>query len=139
MSAKETQVKALQFTEAPSLVPDRPIDFDQLSRMSHGQAETMRELLRVFNVQADLLLTRMASEDPKTAAARAQVLASSASCVGAWRVAECAAAFEREARGNGPISLNPALRRLAAAVIEAQQATNGFPAVASSKPSDASQ
>jgi hypothetical protein len=126
MLAKETQVKAVQFTEAPSLVPDRPIDFDQLGRMSHGHAKTMQELLRVFNLQADLLLARMTSEEPKIAAARAQVLASSARAVGAWKVAECAAAFEREARGNGPISLNPALRRLAAAVIEAQQATNGF-------------
>jgi hypothetical protein len=37
------------------------------ARVSHGQADTMQELLRVFNLQADLLLARMTSGDPKTA------------------------------------------------------------------------
>jgi hypothetical protein len=103
---------SVEFANAPSLAPELSIDFNQLARMSRGHVETMEDLLQAFNLQADFLLTRMTSEDPKTAAARAQVLASSARSVGAWKVAECAAAFECEVHGNGPISLYPALRRL---------------------------
>jgi hypothetical protein len=128
MFAKETtrQVKAIGSSEVSSLVPEGPIDFDQLTRTTHGHVETAQELLRVFNLQADLLLARMSSEEPRTAAARAHVLADSARSVGAWKVAECAADFECAARGNGPISLNPAMRSLAAAVIEAQHAIDSF-------------
>jgi hypothetical protein len=119
-------VKALGSSKVPSLVPEGPINFDQLARTSRGHVETAQELLRVFHLQADVLLARMTSEEPKTAAARAHVLADSARCVGAWRVAERAVDFERVARGNGPISLNPAMRCLAAAVVEAQEAIGSF-------------
>lgn len=111
---------AIDITGVVSIVPDRPIDLDQLSRASHNDSEIMRQILTVFDLQADVLLTRMASEGPKTAAARAHALAVSARALGAWKVAECAGAFEQVALEPGPVMLSSAMNWLSAAVTEAQ-------------------
>ena len=113
-------------SEAPSLAPDYPLDLAQFAKMSDGKRETMHEILRVFSQQADVLMARMAVEAPKAVAARAHTFADSARSIGAWKVADCATAVERAARNSGAISLNPALRSLAAAVVETQQAIGGL-------------
>jgi HPt (histidine-containing phosphotransfer) domain-containing protein len=128
------QTRTIDVGQGPSLVPEQPIDFDQLARTSGGQSALMRELLRTFSMQADLLLARIRSEAPSAAAARAHVLASSARAVGARKVADCAAEFEDAAHGSRPISLNPAMRHLSAAVIEAQEAISSYSALNSALP-----
>lgn len=121
-----SSAQRIKNNEAPSLVPDRPIDFDRLTRLSGGDQKTMREVLQVFNLQADLLLARMASEEPRAAAARGHTLAVCAHSVGAWKVEACATRFEQIALESGPIALNPIMRRLAAIVTEAQGAIGSF-------------
>jgi len=114
--------KVIKAAEAPSLVPDRPIDIEHLARMCGGDQATMQKMLSVFDVQADLLLARMSGEGPKAAAARAHSLAVSARGVGAWKLAECAEDFEKHVLQPGTITLNPAMRRLSAAVSEVHTA-----------------
>jgi HPt (histidine-containing phosphotransfer) domain-containing protein len=117
---------AIEITEAVSIVPDRSIDLDQLCRVSHNNPDTMRQMLTVFHLQADMLLALMASEAPKTAAARAHTLAASARALGAWQVADSATAFEEAALGSGPVMLSSAMNRLSAAVTEAQAEIAGI-------------
>jgi hypothetical protein len=111
---------ATEIAEAVSIVPDRSIDLDQLCRISHNNPETMRQILTVFALQADMLLALMASEAPKAAAARARTLAASARALGAWQVADSATAFEEAAFRSGPVILSSAMNRLSATVTEAQ-------------------
>lgn len=111
---------------APPLVPDEPIDLMQLSRLARGERKIMREVLKLFDLQAEVLTSRMISEAPKEAAARAHTLAASARSVGAWKVAEAAAAFKDAANEGGPIVLAPIMRRLSTAVSEAHGAIESF-------------
>jgi HPt (histidine-containing phosphotransfer) domain-containing protein len=114
------QRRVVEAVEAPSLVPDRAIDLSHLARMGHEDSETMWEMLRVFDLQIDVLMAHMTSEEPKTAAARAHLLAVSASSVGAWKVAESARAFEQAALSTGPVVLSPAMNHLSETATEAQ-------------------
>jgi HPt (histidine-containing phosphotransfer) domain-containing protein len=112
---------------APSLVPERPvIDFAHLTQMTGGDRVTMREVLGLFDLQSDLLLSRIMSEAPKAAAARAHTLADSAKSVGASRVAEAASELEALALKPGPVMLSAAVGRLASAVIEAQAEVDSY-------------
>jgi HPt (histidine-containing phosphotransfer) domain-containing protein len=108
---------------APPLAPrEQAIDLSQLSRMTFGETSLEREVLALFDLQAGILLARMAKETPKTVAGLAHTLTGSARGIGAWRVAEAAEAVERLASCSGKISLDDAVNRLAAAVAEAQVA-----------------
>ena len=109
-----------------SLVPDHPIDHDQLSAVGQGDRKTMQELLRLFDLQTDLLMTRMSTEAPRDAAAFAHTLAINAHAVGAWKVAECAREFERLANGRQPIVLTSAMNRLSLAVVDVHAAIESF-------------
>jgi HPt (histidine-containing phosphotransfer) domain-containing protein len=121
MTENMDSTDVIDVRNAPSLVPERrAIDCIHLSQIAGGEERTMREVLKAFDMQAVLLLDRIASETPKAAAARAHTLADSARAVGAWRVAELAEAFEGEALKTGPIALSVATRRLSAAVTEVQ-------------------
>jgi hypothetical protein len=111
---------AVDITEALSIIPDRPIDIDQLSRTSHNDPKIMRQALSAFALQSDMLLALIASEPPKTAAARAHTLAVSARVIGAWKVVESAVAFEEVARGSGTVILSSVMNQLSAAVTETQ-------------------
>jgi hypothetical protein len=111
--------RTIKSAAAPSIVPDRPIDLDQLARSAQDDDETMRDMLSLFGLQAELLLARMTSEAPKIAAAHAHILAVSARLVGAWKVAERATEFERSALCPGPVVLGPAMNCLSAAVADA--------------------
>jgi len=104
---------------APPLAPSEPaVDLAHLSRMTLGENSLEREVLSLFEHQADMLLARMASGEPRMVAALAHTLAGSASGIGAWKVAEAAAAVERAATRPGAIALTAVMDHLAAAVAE---------------------
>jgi HPt (histidine-containing phosphotransfer) domain-containing protein len=108
---------------APPLAPSAPaLDLAHLSRMTLGERPLEREVLDLFDRQADMLLGRMASEEPRMVAALAHTLAGSASGIGAWKVAETAAAVERAAVEPGAIALTGVMDRLVAAVAEVHAA-----------------
>jgi HPt (histidine-containing phosphotransfer) domain-containing protein len=108
---------------APPLAPGAPtLDLAHLSRMTLGESALEREVLDLFDRQADMLLTRMASEGPRMVAALAHTLAGSASGIGAWKVAEAAAAVERAAAEPGAVALTGLMDQLVAAVAEVHAA-----------------
>jgi len=108
---------------APPLAPSEPaLDLAHLSRMTLGESSLEREVLDLFDRQADALLARMASEEPRRVAELAHTLAGSASGIGAWKVAEAATAVERAASESGAIALTGVMDHLVAAVAEAHTA-----------------
>jgi HPt (histidine-containing phosphotransfer) domain-containing protein len=85
---------------APPLAPlTAAIDREHLSRMTLGDRSLEREVLALFDRQAELLLTRMRKASPVVAAAAAHTLKGSARGIGAWRVANAAEALELAAPG----------------------------------------
>jgi HPt (histidine-containing phosphotransfer) domain-containing protein len=118
--------RVIDTSEAPSVFPDRAFDLDQLVRIARGDSGEMSRMLKLFAQQVDILLARMTSEEPRTAAARAHTLAVSARAIGAWKVAEAAAEFERAGSGQGPLMLGPVMNRLSAVVTEAQVEINSL-------------
>ena len=85
---------------SPSLAPlAAPIDCEHLARMTLGERSLEREVLALFDRQADMLLGRMSKSVPAVAAAAAHTLKGSARGVGAWRVASAAEAVELAAAG----------------------------------------
>jgi HPt (histidine-containing phosphotransfer) domain-containing protein len=108
---------------APPLAPSEPaLDLAHLSRMTLGESSLEREVLDLFDRQADALLARMASEEPRKVAELAHTLAGSASGIGAWKVAETATAVERAASESGAIALTGVMDHLVAAVAEVHAA-----------------
>src|SRR5262249_2340058 len=80
---------------APPLSPGQPaVDLAHLARMTFGEKGLEREVLELFEQQANMLLAHMAAEEPRMVGALAHTLAGSASRIGAWRVAEAATALE---------------------------------------------
>jgi len=111
---------SIDHTVAPPLAPRDPaVDIAHLARMTLGEAELKREVLALFDQQAEMLLARMASEAPRVVGALAHTLAGSARGIGAWKVAEAAAAVERAASAPGAVALTGVMDQLAAAVAEA--------------------
>ena len=105
--------------DAPPLVPAEPaIDRAHLARMTHGERELEREVLALFATQADLLLGRMRDAEPAVIGALAHTIAGSARGIGAWKVAEAAAALEAEAAAGHDTAA--AVQRLAAMARAAQ-------------------
>jgi hypothetical protein len=89
------RVYELAEVPAPPLVPaEQPIDLAHLSRMTLGQRSLECEMLALFDRQADLLLPRIRAGTPAVTTAAAHTLKGSARGIGAWRVAEAAAAVE---------------------------------------------
>ncbi len=107
---------------SPPLAPlGGPIDRAHLSRMTLGEKELEREVLGLFDRQAELLLARMRKAEPAVVAAAAHTLKGSARGIGAWRVANTAEALELAA--TGPASqFKTALGKLDAAVAETKVA-----------------
>ena len=55
----------VQTVSAPPLAPvERPIDLEHLSRMTLGDRSLEREVLQLFDRQADMLMTRMRTATP---------------------------------------------------------------------------
>jgi HPt (histidine-containing phosphotransfer) domain-containing protein len=102
--------------EGPPLAPAAPaaIDRAHLARMTHGERDLEREVLELYATQADMLLGRMRQSPAATVAALAHTLKGSSRGIGAWQVADAAAAIEAEvAEGRDTAA---SIERLASAV-----------------------
>src|SRR5688572_28450461 len=73
----------------------RAIDVEHLARMTLGERSLEREVLALFDRQADMLLPRIRRGDKAVAAASAHTLKGSAVGIGALGVARAAEAVER--------------------------------------------
>jgi len=106
--------------------PDRrcsPIDEAHLERMTLGDRSLEHEVLELFLRQSALMLDRIASAEPRIAAAAAHTLKGSARGIGAWRVADAAACVESAAAGEGAApAMSDAIASLKAASLEASAA-----------------
>jgi HPt (histidine-containing phosphotransfer) domain-containing protein len=98
---------------------ERPIDLVHLARTTLGDRALEREILHLFDRQADALIARMRTAPMGGIAPLAHTLKGSATGIGAWRVARAAEALEI-AVGAGESALAPALDRLATATAEAR-------------------
>jgi hypothetical protein len=104
---------------APPLAPGEPaIDRAHLARMTHGERDLEREVLQLYATQADLLLGRMGQASTPAVGALAHTLSGSSRGVGAWQVAEAAAAVEADAAEGRDTAASVA--RLASAIRAAQ-------------------
>jgi HPt (histidine-containing phosphotransfer) domain-containing protein len=114
-----TALELVDEVSAPALSPaSDPIDLDHLSRMTLGERSLEREVLALFDRQADILLERMNSAAPAGVATLAHTLKGSARGIGAWGVAQAAEAVEQA----GPSALKPAVVALGEAITEAKRA-----------------
>jgi HPt (histidine-containing phosphotransfer) domain-containing protein len=107
-------------TGAPLPASVETIDLEHLARMTLGERNLEAEVLTLFDRQAAVLLARMRDSAPAAVAAFAHTLKGSASGIGAWRVAEAAAAVEMDAIRSSAGEVAGAVARLAAAVDEAR-------------------
>ena len=80
---------------SPTLVPEQPVDRNHLYRMTLGDHGLEGEVLRLFERQAGMLITRMATAQPACIKALAHTLDGSARGIGAWRVSQAAQDVER--------------------------------------------
>jgi HPt (histidine-containing phosphotransfer) domain-containing protein len=87
VSERKSQVQAMP--------PGPAIDTSHLARMTLGERSLEREVLALFDRQADMLLPRIRGGAPALAAASAHTLKGSASGIGAFRVARAAQAVEQ--------------------------------------------
>ena len=71
------------------------IDTEHLSRMTLGELSLQREVLALFDRQADMLLPRIRQGAPAMAAASAHTLKGSAVGIGAFKVARAVEAVEQ--------------------------------------------
>lgn len=94
------QVERIEWMPSPPLVPDfEPIDDAHLYKMTLGDPALEREVLLLFTAQAASLMALLASWPPD-AAALAHTLKGSARAIGAFAVADAAAAVEDALRRN---------------------------------------
>jgi HPt (histidine-containing phosphotransfer) domain-containing protein len=107
------------------MVADRPssagevIDTDHLARMTLGELSLQREVLALFDRQADVLLPRIRGGAPPLAASLAHTLKGSAVSIGAFKVARAAEAVEQQAQGQ-QAAVADAIDALAAVLDEAK-------------------
>jgi hypothetical protein len=109
-----------------STTPEAVIDLAHLARMTLGEKSLEAEVLELFDRQAGILLARMRKAPPPAAGAFAHTLKGSALGIGAWQVAEAAAAVERVASDSNPAGLVDTLGRLAVAIDAARAAIAGL-------------
>jgi HPt (histidine-containing phosphotransfer) domain-containing protein len=79
----------------PGFANGRAIDTEHLARMTLGERSLEREVLALFDRQAELLLPRIRRGDRAVAAASAHTLKGSAVGIGAFGVARAAEAVEQ--------------------------------------------
>jgi hypothetical protein len=99
---------------------EQPIDVSHLARMTLGDSSLEREVLQLFDRQAEMLLARMQIAPAAAAAAFAHTLKGSSSGIGAWKVAHAAEAVEFAATRKTAADLAAAIGCLGAAVTEAR-------------------
>ena len=117
-------VVVARVVDRPSSLPGasaQVIDTEHLFRMTLGELSLQREVLALFDRQADILLPRIRGGTPAVAAASAHTLKGSAVGIGAFKVARAAEAVEH-ARGCeiADAALAGAIDRLAAVLEEAK-------------------
>ena len=107
---------------APPLAPvEQSIDVKHLARMTLGDSSLEREVLQLFDRQAEMLLARMQRAAPAAAAAHAHTLKGSSSGIGAWKVARAAEIVEFAATSNAAAAdVAAAIGRLGTAIGEAR-------------------
>jgi HPt (histidine-containing phosphotransfer) domain-containing protein len=114
----------INWMPSPPLVPDDgPIDIAHLKRMTLGDAGLEREVLAMFAGQAVALIGALAAV-PADAAELAHTLNGSARAIGAFQVADAAAAFEAAMRDGGEPS--QALAALQQAIARARSAIDAM-------------
>lgn len=107
---------AVEIFEPPHATFHRAlIDRAHLARMTFNDQSLEREVLQLFDRQAELLVARMRGSDPPAIATLAHTLKGSATGIGAGHVAHAAAAAEIVA-GNAPLECTRAIEQLAQAV-----------------------
>ncbi len=105
--------------EQAALAPTAAIDRGQLSRMTFGDRSLEREVLQLFDRQAELLLARMRGADAAAVATLAHTLKGSAASIGASGVELAAAALERAAgTAEGAVAVGRLATAIAAACAE---------------------
>jgi HPt (histidine-containing phosphotransfer) domain-containing protein len=110
-------------SSAPPRTADEPaIDLHHLSRMTLGERSLEREVLALFDRQAELLLPRLCNGVKAVVAASAHTLKGSARGIGAWRVARAAEAVEQA----DELELAAAVDDLTAAVAATRSAIAGL-------------
>lgn len=107
---------ALQFMAD---APEAAIDRGHLARMTFGDRSLEREVLALFDRQAEVLIARMRGVEPAAIATLAHTLKGSAAGIGASRVAQTAGAAEIAAELSAG-ECSQAIDRLAVAVDEAR-------------------
>jgi HPt (histidine-containing phosphotransfer) domain-containing protein len=135
LAAKDGRVKIGRVeidmaADAPPLAPREPatselaiskqpaIDRAHLARMTHGERDLECEVLQLYATQANLLLGRMGQASAAAVGALAHTLKGSSRGVGAWQVAEAAAAVEVDAAQGRDTAA--AIARLSSAIRAAQ-------------------
>ena len=94
------------------------IDMQHLARMTLGE---QREVLALFDRQADVLLPRIRCGAPELAASLAHTLKGSAASIGAFKVASAAESVEQiQGRTDRDAAMAVAIERLAAVLDEAK-------------------
>jgi HPt (histidine-containing phosphotransfer) domain-containing protein len=96
------------------------IDTKHLSRMTLGERSLEREVLALFDRQADMLLPRIRQGAPAMAAASAHTLKGSAVGIGAFKVARAAEAVEEAKDRAEDAAIAAAIETLAAVLEEAK-------------------
>jgi HPt (histidine-containing phosphotransfer) domain-containing protein len=111
---------ATVFEQESSFAAGPAIDTAHLARMTLGERSLEREVLALFDRQADMLLPRIRGGTPALAAASAHTLKGSASGIGAFRVARAAEAVEQAKKGDEFEAITAAIETLAAMLDEAK-------------------
>jgi HPt (histidine-containing phosphotransfer) domain-containing protein len=106
-------------------VENAAIDRSQLARMTFGDHSLEREVLQLFDRQAELLIARMRASAPSAVATLAHTLKGSAVGIGAGRVARAAGAAEMAATCT-PGECSRAVDELAQTVEEARTQIAGL-------------
>jgi hypothetical protein len=115
-----TQLACRPINSPPRAADLASIDRAHLSRMTLGDRSLEREVLQLFDRQAEILMTRMNQVVSSYVPPLAHTLKGSARGIGAWDVASAAEALEL-ADGSA-IEFEAAKRRLASAVEVARAA-----------------
>ncbi len=117
-------VAVARVIDQPSSLPGasaQVIDTQHLFRMTLGELSLQREVLALFDRQADILLPRIRRGTPAVAAASAHTLKGSAVGIGAFKVARAAEAVEHARGCESPdAAVAAAIDRLAAVLEEAK-------------------
>jgi len=113
------QAAVRNFERSTGVLEGAVLDRDHLARMTFGDHSLEREVLQLFDRQAELLMMRMRVSEPAAVVTLAHTLKGSAVGVGAGRVA-CAAESAELVASRAPGECSRVVDQLAQAVDEAR-------------------